>query len=104
MFGLPAFAVFYGLDWIATVPPTLRLTVDAVGPTDGPIVFGWIFTAHQLGAGFGSLMAGFVRTEAETYTPAWLGAGIICLIAAVVVLRIGRSSAPAVQPAHHAMP
>jgi predicted MFS family arabinose efflux permease len=104
VFGLPAFAVFYGLDWIATVPPTLRLTVDAVGPVDGPIVFGWIFTAHQIGAGFGALAAGVVRTEADTYTPAWLGAGIICLIAAVVVLRIGRSSAPAVQPAHHAMP
>jgi sugar phosphate permease len=90
VFGLPAFAVFYGLDWIATVPPTLRLTVEAVGPVDGPIVFGWIFTAHQIGAGVGALAAGVVRTEVETYTPAWLGAGIICLVAAVVVLRIGR--------------
>jgi sugar phosphate permease len=92
VFGLPAFAIFYGLDWIATVPPTLRLTVDAVGPVDGPIVFGWIFTAHQFGAGFGALTAGIVRTEANTYTPAWLGAGIICLIATVVVLRIGRTT------------
>jgi sugar phosphate permease len=93
VFGLPAFAVFYGLDWIATVPPTLRLTVDAVGPVDGPIVFGWIFTAHQIGAGVGALAAGVVRTEVETYTPAWLGAGIICLLAAVIVLRIGRTAA-----------
>ena len=91
VFGLPAFAVFYGLDWIATVPPTLRLTVEAVGPVDGPIVFGWIFAAHQLGAGFGALAAGVVRTEISTYTPAWVGAGIICLVAAVVVLRIGRT-------------
>lgn len=90
VFGLPAFAVFYGLDWIATVPPTLRLTVETVGPVDGPIVFGWIFTAHQIGAGAGALVAGVVRTELETYTPAWLGAGIICLVAAVVVLPIGR--------------
>jgi predicted MFS family arabinose efflux permease len=90
VFGLPAFAVFYGLDWIATVPPTLRLTVDAVGPVDGPIVFGWLFTAHQLGAGAGALIAGVVRTQTETYTPAWLGAGVICLIATVVVLRIGK--------------
>jgi sugar phosphate permease len=88
--GLPAFAVFYGLDWIATVPPTLKLTVQAVGPVDGPIVFGWIFTAHQLGAGAGALLAGVVRTDFQTYTPAWLGAGAICLVAAVVVLRIGR--------------
>jgi len=92
VFGLPAFAVFYGLDWIATVPPTLRLTVDAVGPVDGPIVFGWIFTAHQIGAGAGALTAGIVRTETETYTPAWLGAGVICLVAAAVVLRIGRTA------------
>ncbi len=100
VFGLPAFAVFYGLDWIATVPPTLRLTVDAVGPVDGPIVFGWIFTAHQLGAGVGALTAGVVRTEVDTYTPAWLGAGIICLVAAVVVLRIGRRAARAPEVAH----
>jgi len=95
VFGLPAFAVFYGLDWIATVPPTLKLTVQAVGPVDGPIVFGWIFTAHQLGAGAGALLAGVVRTEVDTYTPAWLGAGAICLIAAVVVLRIGQTTTPA---------
>ncbi|HET9625294.1 MAG TPA: MFS transporter [Kofleriaceae bacterium] len=87
--GLPAFAVFYGLDWIATVPPTLRLTVDAVGPVDGPIVFGWLFTAHQLGAGAGALAAGVIRTQTGAYTPAWLGAGLICLVAAVIVLRIG---------------
>jgi sugar phosphate permease len=93
VFGLPAFAVFYGLDWIATVPPTLRLTVETVGPVDGPIVFGWIFTAHQIGAGAGALIAGVVRTELETYTPAWVGAGIICLVAAVVVLPIGRRAA-----------
>jgi MFS family permease len=94
VFGLPAFAVFYGLDWIATVPPTLKLTIEAVGPNDGPIVFGWIFTAHQIGAGFGALAAGVVRTEVETYTPAWLGAGIICLLATIVVLRIGRTARP----------
>ena len=99
VFGLPAFAVFYGLDWIATVAPTLRLTVDAVGPIDGPIVFGWIFTVHQFGAGFGALTAGIVRTEVNTYTPAWVGAGTICLIAAVVVLRIGRTAARPVVPA-----
>jgi len=88
--GLPAFTVFYGLDWIATIPPTMRLTVDAVGPTDGPIAFGWIFTAHQIGAGIGAFSAGVIRTEGHTYTPAWIGAGIVCLSASVIVLRIGR--------------
>jgi len=95
VFGLPAFAVFYGLDWIATVPPTLKLTVEAVGPVDGPIVFGWILAAHQIGAGAGALAAGIVRTEVATYTPAWLGAGLLCLAAAVVVLRIGRRTVAA---------
>ena len=99
VFGLPAFAVFYGLDWIATIPATLRLTVEAVGPVDGPIAFGWIFTAHQIGAGVGALGAGVVRTEVESYTPAWLGAGIICLAATVIVLRIGRRTvAPPLAP------
>jgi len=90
VFGLPVFAVFYGLDWIATVPPTVRLTTDAVGPDDGPIVFGWIVAAHQIGAGLGALGAGVVRTELSTYTPAWVTAGLICMVAAVMVLGIGR--------------
>jgi predicted MFS family arabinose efflux permease len=79
----------------------LRLTVNAVGPVDGPIVFGWIFTAHQLGAGTGALVAGIVRTEVATYTPAWIGAGVICLVAAIVVLPIGRRTVqrPVVTPA-----
>lgn len=88
-YGLPLFAMFYGLDWIATVPPTVRLTTDAVGPRDGPIAFGWIFAAHQLGAGAGALAAGVTRTALSTYTPAWLAAGGICLLAAVLVLRVG---------------
>jgi predicted MFS family arabinose efflux permease len=90
VFGLPVFAVFYGLDWIATVPPTVRLTTDAVGPDDGPIVFGWIVAAHQIGAGLGALGAGVVRTELSTYTPAGVTAGLICMVAAVMVLGIGR--------------
>jgi predicted MFS family arabinose efflux permease len=88
--GLPVFAVFYGLDWIATVPPTVRLTTEAVGPADGPIVFGWIVAAHQIGAGLGALGAGIVRTELATYTPAWVAAGLICMLAALAVLAIGR--------------
>jgi sugar phosphate permease len=96
VFGLPLFAVFYGLDWIATVPPTVRLTSQTVGAADGPIVFGWVVAAHQIGAGAGALGAGLIRTHVETYTPAWLGAGVICLAAALLVLRIGRSGA---QPA-----
>jgi predicted MFS family arabinose efflux permease len=95
VFGLPVFAVFYGLDWIATVPPTVRLTTQTVGAADGPIAFGWVVAAHQVGAGAGALGAGVVRTALETYTPAWVVAGLICIAAALLVLRIGRGPRPA---------
>jgi predicted MFS family arabinose efflux permease len=88
--GLTVFTVFYGLDWIATVPPTLRLTTKAMGVRDAPIAFGWIVASHQIGAGFGALGAGIIRSSLTTYTPAWVAAGSICLVAAVIVLRIGR--------------
>jgi len=96
--GLPLFAVLYGLDWIATVPPTVRLTTEAVGVRDAPIAFGWIVTAHQIGAGVGALGAGVIRSTLTTYTPAWVAAGVICLAAAWVVLGIGRG-APRFAPA-----
>ena len=90
-YGLPLFAMFYGLDWIATVPPTVRLTADAMGSRDAPIAFGWIVAAHQLGAGAGALGAGVIRTQAASYTGAWVAAGVICMAAAIIVLRIGKS-------------
>jgi len=77
------FAVFYGLDWIATVPPTVKLAADAFGPQRATLVFGWIFAAHQLGAGFAAYGAGFVRTELGSYSLAFQGAGILCIIAAL---------------------
>jgi predicted MFS family arabinose efflux permease len=92
VFGLPLFAVFYGLDWIATVPPTIRLTTQTMGASDGPIAFGWIVAAHQIGAGTGALGAGVVRTFFATYTPDWVVAGTICLVAAVMILQVGRDT------------
>ena len=56
--GLNVFTVFYGLDWIATVPPTVRLAADAFGKDDAPIVFGWVMAAHQVGAGLAALGVG----------------------------------------------
>lgn len=87
---LAVFAIFYGLDWIATVPPTLKLTTDVFGRQDAPVAFGWIFAGHQIGASFGALGAGIIRTSTATYTLAFLGAGAFCLVASVLVLRIGR--------------
>ncbi len=89
--GLGIFAVFYGLDWIATVPPTVRLCGQVFGKERASIVFGWIAAAHQLGAAFAAFTAGFVRTALGTYTYAFLGAGALCAIAALVVLPIGKA-------------
>jgi predicted MFS family arabinose efflux permease len=88
VFGLPVFAVFYGLDWIATVPPTVRLTAQTVGAEDGPIAFGWVVAAHQIGAGMGAFGAGLIRTVGGTYTPAWVVAGAACVLVSLAVLRI----------------
>lgn len=88
--GLGAFAVFYGLDWIATVPPTVRLTADVFGRERAAIVFGWVVAAHQVGAACAAYGAGAVRTLFGTYSPAFIGAGALCLIAAVGVLPIAR--------------
>ena len=82
---LSVFAVFYGLDWIATVPPTVKLTAETFGAR-ATLVFGWIFAAHQLGAGAAALAAGMVRTQFGSYALAFQGAGLLCVIAALAVL------------------
>ncbi|BDA79241.1 MFS transporter [Leptospira kobayashii] len=89
-FGLPVFALFYGLDWIATVPPTVRLTNDVFGAKDAPIIFGWVVAGHQLGAAFAALFGGLVRDNFGAYTIATMVAGGLCLISSVLVLRINR--------------
>ncbi|MEN3110303.1 MFS transporter [Uliginosibacterium paludis] len=89
-FGLPVFALFYGLDWVATVPPTVRLANDVFGPREAPIVFGWVVAGHQLGAAFAALLGGVLRNSLGTYTVATMISGALCLVAAVMVLRINR--------------
>lgn len=88
--GLAVFAVFYGLDWIATVPPTVKLTGEVFGREKAAIVFGWVAAAHQVGAAFATFTAGAVRTAFGSYAWAFIGAGALCLIAAVAVLPIAR--------------
>lgn len=83
---LGVFAIFYGLDWIATVPPTVKLANEAFGEQEAPIVFGWIQTGHQLGAAFAALGAGVIREQSGTYLPAFLAAGAMGVIAAGVLL------------------
>lgn len=88
--GLSAFAVFYGLDWIATVPPTVRLTAEAFGRDQVGVMFGWIFASHQVGAALAATFAGTVRTYLGDYMPAFILSGLICLLASGLVLRINR--------------
>lgn len=90
-FGLPVFALFYGLDWIATVPPTVRLANDVFGRLAAPIVFGWVVVGHQLGAASATLIAGIMRNSLGSYTTSSMVMGAACLIAAVMVLRINGS-------------
>jgi MFS family permease len=93
-YGLSLFAMFYGLDWIATVPPTVKLTADRFGPERAGMVFGWIFAGHQIGAASAAFGAGYIRTEYSTYLPAFFIAGALCLCAAALVLTVRKSSAP----------
>lgn len=83
------FAVFYGLDWVATVPPTLALCREAFGAT-APVVFGWVFASHQLGAAFAALVAGAVRDALGSYDVAWFGGAVLCVVAAGLSLGIRR--------------
>jgi MFS family permease len=91
-YGLSLFAVFYGLDWIATVPPTVKLTADRFGRERAGIVFGWIFAGHMIGAACAAFGAGFSRTEFLSYLPAFFVAGAMCLVAAGLVLTIAKPS------------
>jgi hypothetical protein len=81
--------MFYGLDWIATVPPTVKLTVARFGRERANLVFGWIFAGHQLGAAAAAFGAGLSRTVLASYLPAFFIAGALCLIAAALILTIG---------------
>jgi predicted MFS family arabinose efflux permease len=92
---LTTFAIFYGLDWIATVPPTVKLATQTFGERDAPIIFGWVFVGHQLGASVAAFGAGFVRTITGSYDPAFFVAGAFGVAAALVLIgwRGGRTPA-----------
>ncbi len=98
-YGLSLFAVFYGLDWVATVPPTVRLTVDTFGRERGSVVFGWVFCGHQLGAATAAFGAGLIRTDLGDYLTAFITAGVACLVASLMVLGIGRGRRGELAPA-----
>lgn len=87
-YGLSLFAMFYGLDWVATVPPTVKLATSAFGKQRGAMIFGWIFAAHQIGSATAAYGAGLSRTLLLTYSPALYSAGAACIIAALAIFLI----------------
>ena len=90
---LALFAAFYGLDWIATIPPTVRLAARCFGEENAPVMFGWIAATHQVGAATAAWGAGLIRVETDSYMAAFLSAGALCLVASVMVAFIGRRAA-----------
>jgi predicted MFS family arabinose efflux permease len=97
--GLSLFGLFYGLDWIATVPPTVKLTANAFGAENAGLMYGWITVTHQLGSAAAAYGSGLVRTLYGDYLGAFIAAGLLCFAAALLVLRVGarpRGAAPPV--------
>ena len=88
-------AVFYGLDWNATVPPTVKIASDIFGKEKDGMVFGWIVVAHQLGASVAAYEAGLLRDMLGSYTLPFLMAGFVCMIAAIMAIRIQRTGTTA---------
>lgn len=84
------FALFYGLDWVATVPPTVRLTSDCFGRENTGVVYGWIAAAHQLGAAMAAAGAGIIRTGFGDYRGAFWTAGTICFLTGIAFLFTGK--------------
>lgn len=93
------FVVFYGLDWVATVPPTVALCRTYFGLDRAGVVFGWVFASHMVGAGVAASFAGWTRQATGSYVTAWLTAGALCLIASALCLVIGQRRVAAVPAA-----
>ena len=82
------FVIFYGLDWIATVPPTVMLCRQVLGPEKGAIIYGWVFAAHQIGGSIAAFGAGVLRIKFGDYAAAFYITGVLCLITSYFVLQI----------------
>lgn len=89
---LAIFAVFYGLDWVATGPATFALTNEVFGRKDAPVIVSWIFVGHQIGGAIAAFGAGALRTYTGNYLLAFLSAGLACLLASMLVLRVAKTT------------
>jgi sugar phosphate permease len=86
---LSVFAIFYGLDWIATVPPTVKLIGQSFGREKTAVMYGWITAVHQIGGASAAFFGGVLRVNFDTYMHAFMISGLLCLIAAIMALFIG---------------
>jgi predicted MFS family arabinose efflux permease len=86
------FIIFYGLDWVATVPPTIVLCRRILGPERGTVIYGWVFTGHQLGAATAALGAAVLRTHFGNYSIAFYISGEMCVLTSYLVLQIGNGN------------
>jgi predicted MFS family arabinose efflux permease len=93
------FAMLFGLDYIATVPPTVALVADTFGRRNVGIVYGWVYFAHMLGAAILAVVAGIIRDNAGNYTAAFVFAGWLAIMAGIAALAIKRPAPPAPEPA-----
>lgn len=84
------FIIFYGLDWVATVPPTVALCREYFGPQEATVIFGWVFAFHMIGAGVGALTAGLFRELSGSYLIAWIVAALLCFAAAISLFYLPR--------------
>lgn len=89
-FGLGGFMMLYGLDWVATVPPTVALCVERFGVKRGPLVYGWVFAGHQVGAAVAASGAGYLRDTTGSYKSSFVIAGVCCMFAAYGSSRLTR--------------
>ncbi len=99
VFALSLFAVFFGLDYVATVPPTVKLTAQHFGPAKAPIVFGWAFAAHQAGGALAAYAGGVTRDAWLTYMPLYVAIGLACFAAAAAVFALRDMRPGRLQPA-----
>lgn len=88
--------ILFGLDWVATVPPTAILCGRIYGPERGPIVFGWVFAAHMIGAAVAAAVSGAIRDTAGDYATAWYLAGVLAVLAAIAAFFIPKTTTPSV--------
>ena len=97
-YGLSVYAIFYGLDWVATVPPTVRLAGKVFGEENAALMFGWIAASHQIGAATVAWLAGVLRTQTGDYSIAFFSSGLLCLLAAFLASFIGSSTELCLNP------